>query len=146
MDRGVQIWFGLRSRASPRERRGWVSVESEAAGFALNQADTHSYETRRHRGAGCKSGKPHSRPERVPIEAAVEIQTSEWDEVVYAERGWHVSKRAVHRVRSTRRGAFCSRRRSLHINGAWRVAFAPRLGCSSEPRTSSLSLALRERG
>eukprot|EP00965_Chrysotila_dentata_P032912 1097445-Pleurochrysis_carterae.AAC.1 len=25
MDRGVQIWFGLSRRASPRERRSWAS-------------------------------------------------------------------------------------------------------------------------
>eukprot|EP00965_Chrysotila_dentata_P081597 2694314-Pleurochrysis_carterae.AAC.1 len=41
MDRGVQIWLGLRKRASPSERRGWESVESEAAGFVTAWVSEH---------------------------------------------------------------------------------------------------------
>eukprot|EP00965_Chrysotila_dentata_P148792 4913532-Pleurochrysis_carterae.AAC.1 len=41
MDRGVQIWLGLRRRASPRERRGRASVESEASDFVTAWVSEH---------------------------------------------------------------------------------------------------------
>eukprot|EP00965_Chrysotila_dentata_P115253 3809661-Pleurochrysis_carterae.AAC.1 len=42
MDRGVQIWLGLRRRASPRERRGEASVGSEAEAFVTAWVSEHS--------------------------------------------------------------------------------------------------------
>eukprot|EP00965_Chrysotila_dentata_P036116 1202484-Pleurochrysis_carterae.AAC.1 len=41
MDRGVQIWLGLRRRASPRVRRGRASMESEASGFVTAWVSEH---------------------------------------------------------------------------------------------------------
>eukprot|EP00965_Chrysotila_dentata_P012216 401125-Pleurochrysis_carterae.AAC.1 len=41
MDRGVQIWLGLRRRASLSERRGRASVESEASGFVIAWVSEH---------------------------------------------------------------------------------------------------------
>eukprot|EP00965_Chrysotila_dentata_P175271 5785398-Pleurochrysis_carterae.AAC.1 len=45
------------------------------------QLNGHAPESGHHRGAGCKFWNPHSQQEKVPIEAAVEMSTSEWGKV-----------------------------------------------------------------
>eukprot|EP00965_Chrysotila_dentata_P110875 3664374-Pleurochrysis_carterae.AAC.1 len=96
------------------------------------QPGGHALETRRHRGAGYKSGKPHSRLETVPIEAAVEIQTSEWDKV----RGMRVARQRESCAQSPRHEKW-----SPQCTAARRWPTAPNISIASPSRRPKLKLS-----